>query len=229
MTRPRPVSRSHPIASLRVKNSGSDRRIAGYFSMPAEVVSDRQKEDVNAGLGLGTHHRAVGVALDRRRLRPPIERASTAVLRAAACGRPLPRCDPARLDRPAAGNERAVASGLKVTPLTDGMGFCLAGDLDFSTIPLFAEAVRAFAPGDELQLELTELVLVDSAGLHALLGLARTRRSRSLILVNPRATVMRSFEIASLDQHPAIEIRDAGAQTRVSRSARKSRPLRRTG
>jgi anti-anti-sigma factor len=122
-----------------------------------------------------------------------------------------------------------VASGLKVTPLTDGMGFCLAGDLDFSTIPLFAEAVRAFAPGDELQLELTELVLVDSAGLHALLGLARTRRSRSLILVNPRATVMRSFEIASLDQHPAIEIRDAGAQTRVSRSLRKSRPLRRTG
>ena len=122
-----------------------------------------------------------------------------------------------------------MASGLEITPLADGRGFCLAGDLDFSTASLFTEAVRAFAPGDELQLELTELVLVDSAGLHALLGLARTRRSRSLILVNPRATVMRSFEIASLDQHPAIEIRDAGARTRVSGRAGKNRPLRRTG
>ena len=122
-----------------------------------------------------------------------------------------------------------MASELEITPLPNGGGIYLAGDLDFSTTAFFTEAVRGFPADDELQLELSELVLVDSAGLHALLGLARTRRSRSLILVNPRATVMRSFEIASLDRHPAIEIRDAGAQTLVQGAAGKRRPLRRAG
>jgi len=121
-----------------------------------------------------------------------------------------------------------VASELEITPLPEGRGFCLAGDLDFSTTSLLTGAVHAFPADDDLQLELTGLILVDSAGLHALLGLARSRSDRSLILVNPRATVLRSFEIASLDQHPAIEVRDAGAQTRLRRSAGKSRPLRRT-
>jgi len=122
-----------------------------------------------------------------------------------------------------------VVSQLEIAPLPDSRGISLSGDLDFSTTAVFTEAVRAFPPGDELQLELTGLVLVDSAGLHALLGLARPRGNRSLILVNPRPSVMRSFEIAGLDQHPAIEIRDAGAQARIPRRARKGRPLRRTG
>jgi anti-anti-sigma factor len=122
-----------------------------------------------------------------------------------------------------------VVSQLEIAPLPDSRGISLSGDLDFATTAVFTEAVRAFPPGDELQLELTELVLVDSAGLHALLGLARPRGNRSLILVNPRPSVMRSFEIAGLDQHPAIEIRDAGAQARIPRRARKGRPLRRTG
>jgi anti-anti-sigma factor len=120
-------------------------------------------------------------------------------------------------------------SELEITPLPDVRGIGIAGDLDFSTTPLFTEAVRAFPPGDELQLELTGLILVDSAGLHALLGVARTRGNRSLILLNPRASVMRSFEIAGLDQHPAIEIRDAAAQTRMPGRAGKNRPLRRAG
>ena len=131
-----------------------------------------------------------------------------------------------RLSRAASGNEDPVAAQLEIAPLPNGAGFSLAGDLDFSTTSLFTEAVCALPSGDELQLELTELILVDSAGLYALLGLARSRGDRSLILVNPRASVMRSFEIASFDQHPAIEIRDAGAQTGASA---KSSPLRRAG
>ena len=81
----------------------------------------------------------------------------------------------------------SVVSHLEIAPLPDAKGICLSGDLDFSTTALFADAVRAFPPGEELQLELTGLVLVDSAGLHALLGLARARGNRSLILVDPRA------------------------------------------
>ena len=122
-----------------------------------------------------------------------------------------------------------MGSELEIAQLPAARGIRLSGDLDFSTTALFTDAVRAFPPGDELQLELSELVLVDSAGLHALLGLARTRGNRSLILVNPRASVLRSFEIAALDRHPAIEIRDAGARTRAPRRSRKNGPLRRAG
>ena len=122
-----------------------------------------------------------------------------------------------------------VVSELEITTLPDARGICLSGDLDFSTTSLFTDAAHAFSPGEELQLDLTELVLVDSAGLHALLGLARTRANRSLILVNPRASVLRSFEIAGLDRHPAIELRDAGTRARVPGRTRKSGSLRRAG
>lgn len=48
-----------------------------------------EKEDGNASLGLGTHHRAVGVAFDRRHIRPPIEKARITGPRAAASWRPF--------------------------------------------------------------------------------------------------------------------------------------------
>ena len=120
-----------------------------------------------------------------------------------------------------------MASELDITPLPGASGLRLAGDLDFSTASLFADALRAFAPEDELQLDLAELILVDSAGLHALLGLARTRGNRSLILLDPPAWIMRSFEIAGIDRHPAIEIRHAGAAS--VREQEKRPPLRRAG
>jgi anti-anti-sigma regulatory factor len=115
---------------------------------------------------------------------------------------------------------------LDIAPLTDESGFRLTGDLDFSTLPPFTAAVGAFPPSDELHLDLAEVIHVDSAGLHAILGLAR---SRSLILHNPTPTVMRSFEIAGIDLHPAIEIRHGAAST-VARRTRSTRPnLRRAG
>ena len=122
-----------------------------------------------------------------------------------------------------------MAPGLEIEQLPDARGIRLAGDLDFSTAPRFTEAVSAFAPGDELRLDLAELILVDSAGLHALLGLARTRANRSLILLDPPASVMRSFEIAGIDKHPAIEIRQAGASSVSRRTRKPSAPLRRAG
>jgi anti-anti-sigma factor len=122
-----------------------------------------------------------------------------------------------------------VASRLDISPLTETTGLRLAGDLDFSTVPRLTEAIREFAPGVDLQLDLTELILVDSAGLHALLGLARTRGNRSLILVDPPASVMRSLEIAGIDLHPAVAIRRAGTSDAVRRTGRKPPPLRRAG
>jgi len=90
-------------------------------------------------------------------------------------------------------------SELEIAALTDDRGFCLAGDLDFSTVPRFTEALRSFPPSDELHLDLADVIHVDSAGLHAILGLARSRHDRLLILLHPAPTVMRSFEIAGIE------------------------------
>jgi anti-anti-sigma regulatory factor len=83
-----------------------------------------------------------------------------------------------------------------------------------------------FPPSEELHLDLADVIHVDSAGLHAILGLAR---SRSLILLDPAPTVLRSFEIAGIDLHPAIEIRH-GRSSNVARPAGSARAnLRRAG
>jgi len=122
-----------------------------------------------------------------------------------------------------------MVSDLEIAALADASGIRLTGELDFSTAPRFTEAVREFPPGKELQLELAGLILVDSAGLHALLALARSRGNRSVVLLNPSAPVMRIFEIAGIDQHPAIEIRHAGAPSISQRAGSRPPRLRRTG
>jgi anti-anti-sigma regulatory factor len=106
-----------------------------------------------------------------------------------------------------------VTSGLEIAPLPDGRGLRLAGELDFSTVSSFTEALHAFPPDDEVHLDLADLILVDSAGLHAFLSVARSRGRRSVVLLNPIASVMRSFEVACIDKHPAIEVRQAVAST----------------
>ena len=122
-----------------------------------------------------------------------------------------------------------MVSRLDVATLPGASGLRLAGDLDFSTVPQLIETLRDFPAGEDLQLDLTELILMDSAGLHALLGLARTRGNRSLILVDPPASVMRSLEIAAIDQHPAVEIRQRSASAAPRRTGEKPPHLRRTG
>ena len=122
-----------------------------------------------------------------------------------------------------------MVSRLDVATLPGTSGLRLVGDLDFSTVPQLTEALREFPVGEDLQLDLTELILVDSAGLHALLGLARTRGNRSLILVDPPSSVMRSLEIAAIDQHPAVEIRQRSASAAPRRTGEEPPHLRRTG
>jgi anti-anti-sigma factor len=121
-----------------------------------------------------------------------------------------------------------MASDLDIAALTNERGFRLTGDLDFSTVPRFAEALRTFPPGDELNLDLADVIHIDSAGLHAILGLARSRGNGSLVLLNPTSIVLRSFEIAGIDQHPAIEIRKEDGPGSAP-AGRGTTHLRRTG
>jgi len=120
-------------------------------------------------------------------------------------------------------------SDVQIVPLTDERGFRLAGDLDFSTVPQFNEAVSSFPSDNALHLDLADVIHIDSAGLHAILGLARSRRDRSLVLLHPAPTVLRSFEIAGIDQHPAIEIRRADAASAPGDAESETKHLRRAG
>jgi anti-anti-sigma factor len=118
-------------------------------------------------------------------------------------------------------------SDFQIVALTE-RGFRLVGDLDFSTVPQFNEALRSLPSSDELQLDLADVIRVDSAGLHAILGLARSRPDRLLVLLHPAPTVMRSLEIAGIDQHPAIEIRHGASKTPRD-AENKTTHLRRAG
>ena len=122
-----------------------------------------------------------------------------------------------------------MASDLDIAALTNERGFRLTGDLDFSTVPRFTEALSTFPPDDELDLDLADVIHIDSAGLHAILGFARSRRNRSLVLLNPTPIVRRSFEIAGIDQHPAIEIRNEGKPGSARQAGSGTTDLRRTG
>jgi anti-anti-sigma factor len=120
-------------------------------------------------------------------------------------------------------------SDLQIAALSDERGFRLTGDLDFSTLPSFTAAVRTFSPSDELHLDLANVIHVDSAGLHSILGLARSRSDGSLVLLNPSPPVTRSFEIAAIDQHPAIEIRHATGSSTPRHPGGRAAPLQRAG
>ena len=62
-------------------------------------------------------------------------------------------------------------------------------------------------PG-ELRLDVSELTFVDSSGLGTILAHARSRNGAGpVVLVDPTAPVLRTFELMCLDQHPGIAVR----------------------
>lgn len=100
-------------------------------------------------------------------------------------------------------------SVLEMSPLVDGEGLRLAGELDLATAPKLAEALLDFASSEgELHLNLSGLTFLDSSGLHVILALADSRGDdRPVVLLNPHTLIMRTFEIAGIDEHPGVEIR----------------------
>jgi anti-anti-sigma factor len=89
----------------------------------------------------------------------------------------------------------------------------LAGELDLATAPLLTEALLDFASEREVQLDLALLTFLDSSGLHVIAALARSQDgNRSLVLLNPSTAVMRTLAITGIDKHPAVEVRQGGAE-----------------
>lgn len=107
-----------------------------------------------------------------------------------------------------------VMSVFEISPLVNGKGLRLAGELDLAGAPRLTEAFLDFAsPEREVHLDLTQVSFLDSSGLRVILALARSRADTgSVVLLDPSAAVRRILEIVGIDEHPGIEIRQASAE-----------------
>jgi anti-sigma B factor antagonist len=77
----------------------------------------------------------------------------------------------------------------------------LGGELDIYTVPTFRHDVERFDPAEvQLVVDLSDVTLIDSSGLGALVSLLNRARgaSRSLGLVCPHRHLRRVFEITGL-------------------------------
>ena len=77
----------------------------------------------------------------------------------------------------------------------------LGGELDIYTVPAFRQELERFDPAEiQLVVDLTDVTLLDSSGLGALVSLLNRARgsSRSLGLVCPHRHLRRVFEITGL-------------------------------
>ena len=100
-------------------------------------------------------------------------------------------------------------SVFEMSPLVNGKGLRLAGELDLATAPGLTEALLDFASSEgEVHLDLSEVSFLDSSGLRVILALARSRGDNwAVVLLDPSAAILRIFEILGIDEHPGIEIR----------------------
>ena len=100
-------------------------------------------------------------------------------------------------------------SVFEISPLVNGKGLHLEGELDLAAAPRLTEALLDFASSEgEVHLDLTEVSFLDSSGLRVILALARSRGDTgSVVLLDPSAAIVRIFEIMGIDEHPGIEIR----------------------
>jgi anti-anti-sigma factor len=111
-----------------------------------------------------------------------------------------------------------VDSTLELSPLADGSGIKLRGELDLLAAPRLAEALEENATESEVVLDLSELTFVDSAGLRVLFAFAGSRNGHGpLILLNPTASIERLLEITRVDRHPAIATRHSSPEEKLAR------------
>jgi anti-anti-sigma factor len=103
------------------------------------------------------------------------------------------------------------AETLRVSALDGERGLRLQGELDMATAPLLAEALAGMAGDGRPRLDLSELVFMDSSGLHVIVDFARRENGDGpVILDGVSPLVLRMFEIANITDYPHLEIRPDG-------------------
>ncbi len=101
-----------------------------------------------------------------------------------------------------------MAPTLELSPLVDGAGIKLTGELDLATAQQLREALAAVASASEVVLDLSELTFMDSSGLAVLVSLAGSRNGNGpIVLLDPTPSIERLLAIVELEQHPNIELR----------------------
>ena len=102
-------------------------------------------------------------------------------------------------------------SEFEITPIPDGTGLKLVGELDLATTPELTKALLGLSRHDTYTLDLSELTFVDSCGIHAILSLAKSVNGNGpLVLLNPTEAVSRVLEILDLDKHADIKVARVG-------------------
>ena len=90
-------------------------------------------------------------------------------------------------------------------------GLRLAGELDLRSVRPLTDAFAAMPALGQATLDLSELVFIDSSGLHAIEEIAsRQNGNGPLILSGASPAVMRLLEITDLDRHPGLDVRVVG-------------------
>ena len=96
---------------------------------------------------------------------------------------------------------------LEITHLDNG-GLRLVGELDLHSAKQLNEAGANIDGNGPTKLDLSELIFIDSSGMHAIVECARAQNgSGPLVLEGVSAWMRRTFEITNVAQHPNLEIR----------------------
>ena len=108
-----------------------------------------------------------------------------------------------------------MLSDFEISPMPDGTGLKLVGELDVATTPELSRALLDLSPHAISTLDLSELTFVDSSGVHAILALAKSVNGNGpLVLLNPTEAVSRVLEILGLDEHAGIRVARVGSSPR---------------
>jgi anti-anti-sigma factor len=95
---------------------------------------------------------------------------------------------------------------LDESALPDAVVAALIGELDLTNARELEESLQSAAPATAvLAVDVNRVVFIDSAALHVLFKLARSRdRGRMAILMDPNAPISRTFDIVGM--HDAIPV-----------------------
>ena len=101
-----------------------------------------------------------------------------------------------------------MTSVLEISPLADGAGIKVKGEVDLANAHELSEALANVSVESEVHLELAELLFIDSSGLRAILAFAESLNGAGpLVILYPSPAIARVLEITALNRHPKVEVR----------------------
>jgi anti-anti-sigma factor len=96
----------------------------------------------------------------------------------------------------------------KITRRERGRGLRLEGEFDVANAPELAAAIGDLGGDGDVDVDMSRVTFMDTAGLHALVrGAQSLDGAAPIVLVDPPSRVVRLMEIVGVVRMPEIEIR----------------------